>query len=79
MKLNAHIASLPAGYLFAEIGKRVKAYQTAHPGADLIRLGIGDVTRPIAPSVARVFADAALKMGTRKDSTGTRPTTDTIS
>ena len=64
MKLNENIASLPAGYLFAGIAKRVKAYQEAHPDADLIRLGIGDVTRPIAPSVARVFADAALKMGT---------------
>ncbi len=73
MKLNAHIASLPAGYLFAEIGKRVKAYQTAHPDADLIRLGIGDVTRPIAPSVARVFADAALKMGTPEGFRGYAP------
>ncbi len=73
MKLNAHIASLPAGYLFAEIGKRVKVYQTAHPGADLIRLGIGDVTRPIAPSVARVFADAALKMGTPEGFHGYAP------
>ncbi len=73
MKLNEHIASLPAGYLFAEIAKRVKAYQAAHPGADLIRLGIGDVTRPIAPSVARVFSDAALKMGTPEGFHGYAP------
>ena len=73
MKLNAHIANLPAGYLFAEVAKRVKAYSAAHPDADLIRLGIGDVTRPLAPTVARAFSEAALKMGTPEGFHGYAP------
>ena len=73
MKLNAHIANLPAGYLFAEVAKRVKAYAAAHPDADLIRLGIGDVTRPLAPTVARAFSEAALKMGTPEGFHGYAP------
>ncbi|MBQ8136445.1 MAG: LL-diaminopimelate aminotransferase [Clostridia bacterium] len=73
MKLNAHIANLPAGYLFAEVAKRVKAYSAAHPDADLIRLGIGDVTRPLAPTVAKVFSEAALKMGTPEGFHGYSP------
>lgn len=44
---------LPGSYLFAEIARRVKAYSAAHPDADIIRLGIGDVTRPLAPATHR--------------------------
>ncbi len=62
MNVNAHIAGLPAGYLFSEIARRVKAYEAAHPGEKIIRMGIGDVTRPLAPFVAKAFADAALGM-----------------
>ncbi len=62
MNVNAHIAALPAGYLFSEIAKRVKAFEAAHPDQKIIRMGIGDVTRPLAPFVAKAFADAALGM-----------------
>ena len=64
MNLNHHIAGMPAGYLFAEIARRVKEYEAAQPDSRVIRMGIGDVTRPLAPSVARAFADAALGMAT---------------
>ena len=64
MKINAHIAGMPAGYLFSEIAKRVKAYEAAHPEADVIRMGIGDVTRPLSPFVAEAFARAARDMAT---------------
>ena len=64
MKINTSLAQMPAGYLFAEIAKRVKEFSAANPDADILRLGIGDVTRPLAPAVAKAFADAALEMGT---------------
>ena len=64
MNLNHHIAGMPAGYLFAEIARRVKEYEAKQPEPRVIRMGIGDVTRPLAPSVARAFADAALGMAT---------------
>jgi len=47
MTLNPNFQSLKASYLFANIGKKVREYQAANPGADIIRLGIGDVTRPL--------------------------------
>ncbi len=73
MKLNSCIAALPSGYLFAEIAKRVKAYSALHPDADLIRLGIGDVTRPLSKHVAQAMADAALGMSTPEGFHGYAP------
>ncbi len=64
MKINQALAHLPAGYLFAEVGRRVKEYAGAHPGAEILRLGIGDVTLPLAPAVAEAFAAAARGMAT---------------
>ena len=64
MKINQSLASLPAGYLFAEIAKRVKEYSAAHPEADILRLGIGDVTRPLVPAVVEEMKRAADEMGT---------------
>jgi len=49
--VNANYLKLKAGYLFPEIGRRVKAYAVAHPDAKIIRCGIGDVTEPLAPAV----------------------------
>lgn len=64
MRINQALAHLPAGYLFAEIGRRVKEYAAAHPQAELLRLGIGDVTLPLAPAVAEAFAASAREMAT---------------
>src|SRR6476646_1168840 len=50
-RINEHYAKLPASYLFPEIGRRVRAYSAAHPDAKVIRLGIGDVTEPLAPAI----------------------------
>ena len=47
MTINQNFNQLKSSYLFANIGKKVREYQAAHPGADIIRLGIGDVTRPL--------------------------------
>ena len=64
MKINQNLAALPAGYLFAEIAKRVKEYSAAHPDADILRLGIGDVTLPLVPAVVDAMKAAADEMGT---------------
>jgi LL-diaminopimelate aminotransferase len=50
-RINDHYLRLKSSYLFTEIAKRVKAFQAAHPDAKVIRLGIGDVTRPLAPAI----------------------------
>lgn len=63
LKVNPNYEKLPGSYLFAEIARRVKEYTSANPGADLIRLGIGDVTRPLAPAVAEAMEKAARGMG----------------
>jgi len=54
-KLNETFRNLNASYLFAEIRKRTKAFTDANPAARLINLGIGDVTRPLPPSVVRAL------------------------
>ncbi len=64
MKINQSLAALPAGYLFAETAKRVKEYAAQHPEADILRLGIGDVTLPLVPAVVEAMRDAAAEMGT---------------
>ncbi|MDR3314005.1 MAG: LL-diaminopimelate aminotransferase [Oscillospiraceae bacterium] len=57
MKINENFAKLQSSYLFSTIGKKVREYQAAHPAAEIIRLGIGDVTRPLpAASIAAMHA-----------------------
>jgi LL-diaminopimelate aminotransferase len=63
-RINEHYRKLQAGYLFPEIGRRVSAFAEAHPDADLIRLGIGDVTLPLAPAVVEALRDAVVAFGT---------------
>ena len=62
-KINEHYHKLPGSYLFSEIGRRVRAYEEAHPGADVIRLGIGDVTQPIALKIIEALHTAVEEMG----------------
>ena len=62
-KVNANFAALQANYLFAEVNRRVKEYQKAHPEADVIRMGIGDVTRPLAKSVVAAMVKASEEQG----------------
>ena len=73
MKINQNLAALPAGYLFAETAKRVKEYSAANPGADILRLGIGDVTLPLAPAVVDAMRTAAAEMGTPQGFRGYGP------
>ena len=50
-KVNENYLKLPGSYLFSTIGKKVSAYQAANPDKQIIRLGIGDVTQPLAPVI----------------------------
>ena len=52
---NENYLKLKAGYLFPEIGRRVRAFAAANPSARIIRLGIGDVTRPLPPAILDAF------------------------
>ncbi len=63
LKVNPHYEKLPGSYLFAEIARRIKAYSEANPDQELIRLGIGDVTRPLVPAVVSAFEKAVAEMG----------------
>ena len=49
--INENYQKLQAGYLFPEIGRRVSAFQNANPDAAVIKLGIGDITLPLAPAI----------------------------
>jgi LL-diaminopimelate aminotransferase len=73
-RINEHYQNLAAGYLFPEIGRRVRAYLEAHPDAPLIRLGIGDVVLPLVPAVIEAMHAAVDEMGTAAGFHGYPPT-----
>ena len=62
-KINENFLKLQAGYLFPEIGRRKKAFQEANPDAEIISMGIGDVTQPLAPAVVEAMKKAVNEMG----------------
>ena len=62
--VNENFAKLTAGYLFPEIGRRVNAFAQANPDAAVIKLGIGDVTEPLAPAVVEAMHKAVDEMAT---------------
>ncbi len=66
VKINENFLSMKKNYLFIEIAKRVKAFSQAHPDADIIRMGIGDVTLPIAPAAVEAMKKAADEMGVKE-------------
>ena len=57
--INEHYLKLKAGYLFPEIGRRTEAFASAHPDADVIRMGIGDVVRGIPRVIVDAMKEAA--------------------
>ncbi len=65
-KMNPGFLNLKKSYLFIEIGRRVKEYMTAHPDNRVIRMGIGDVTQPLAPVVVEAMKKAADEMGVKE-------------
>jgi LL-diaminopimelate aminotransferase len=73
--VNAHYLKLKSSYLFSEIARRVSEFQTAHPDARIVRLGIGDVTQPLPPSVIRALHDAVDEMARAETFRGYGPET----
>ena len=73
MKMNKHYNELKASYLFVDIAHKVAAYQEAHPEKEIIRLGIGDVTQPLAKCVVDAMHDAVTEMGTKEGFHGYGP------
>ena len=63
-KINDNYLKLPGSYLFSEIARRVSAYSQRGLKRELIRLGIGDVTRPLAPAVTAAMHAAVDEMAT---------------
>lgn len=61
--INENYLKLKAGYLFPEIGRRVVEFAKANPEAKIIRMGIGDVTQPLTPTVLKAFHEGVEEMG----------------
>ncbi len=61
--INSNYSKIPGSYLFSDIAKRVAAYRESNPDAEIIRLGIGDVTQPIAPTIIDAMHKAVDEMG----------------
>jgi len=61
-QINDNYLKLQAGYLFPEIGRRVRAYCEANPEADVIKMGIGDVTQPLVPAIVKAMHDGVDEM-----------------
>ncbi len=72
-KINENYLKLPGSYLFSTIGKKVREYKAANPDKDVISLGIGDVTKPLAPSVIKALHDAVDEMGNQDTFKGYAP------
>ncbi len=72
-RVNDNFQKLRAGYLFPEIGRRVRDYGAAHPEAKIIRLGIGDVTEPLAPAIVAAMHGAVDELASRDTFRGYGP------
>lgn len=73
MQINQHYSSLGESYLFSSIAKRVAAFQQLNPNMEVIRLGIGDVTLPLAAPVIQAMHDAVDEMAVQKSFHGYGP------
>lgn len=72
-QINDNYLKLPGSYLFSTIGKKVRAYSEAHPDRKVIRLGIGDVTQPLATVVIEALHGAVDEMGRAETFRGYAP------
>ena len=73
MKLNTNYLNLAESYLFSTIAKKVNAYQEAHPDQKILRLGIGDVTLPLVPTVIKAMHEAVNEMSAKETFKGYGP------
>lgn len=72
-RVNENYLKLPGSYLFSTIGKKRKAYAEAHPDSNIISLGIGDVTQPLAPAIITALHKAVDEMGNAETFHGYAP------
>lgn len=72
-QVNDNYNKLPGSYLFSTIAKKVAAYQAANPDKEIIKMGIGDVTRPLVPAVVEAMHKAVDEMGTAEGFRGYGP------
>ncbi|AQQ09392.1 LL-diaminopimelate aminotransferase [Sedimentisphaera cyanobacteriorum] len=73
IKINENFLKLQAGYLFPEISRRVNTFKDQNPQADVIKLGIGDVTKPLVPAIVEAMKSAVDDMGTAEGFHGYGP------
>lgn len=73
VKVNDNYLKLPGSYLFSTIGKKVAAFQAANPDKKVIRLGIGDVTQPLAPAIIEALHSAVDEMAVKETFQGYPP------
>ena len=73
MKLNTNYCNLSESYLFSTIAHKVSEYQAAHPDQKILRLGIGDVTLPLAPAVIAAMHEAVDEMSEKETFRGYGP------
>ncbi|MCR4611838.1 MAG: LL-diaminopimelate aminotransferase [Lachnospiraceae bacterium] len=72
-KINNNYSKLPGSYLFSTIAKKVREFESANPDAEIIRLGIGDVTKPLAPAVIEALNKAVEEMAGEETFKGYAP------
>lgn len=72
-KINENYLKLQAGYLFPEIGRRVSEFAHLNPDKKIIRMGIGDVTRPLPPAVVKAFHEGVEEMANAETFKGYGP------
>jgi LL-diaminopimelate aminotransferase len=73
IRINEHFLKLQDSYLFANIARRVNAFQSEHPDREIIRLGIGDVTRALPPACILAFHQAVDEMAQERTFRGYGP------
>ncbi|MCD8127525.1 MAG: LL-diaminopimelate aminotransferase [Clostridiales bacterium] len=71
--INSDYQKLPGSYLFSEVARRISVYAQAHPERKIIKLSIGDVTRPLVPAVTDALHAAVDEMGRAKTFRGYGP------
>ncbi|MDR3118239.1 MAG: LL-diaminopimelate aminotransferase [Mediterranea sp.] len=71
--VNEHFLKLPGSYLFSDIAKKVNSFKVTHPKQDIIRLGIGDVTQPLAPACIEAMHKAVDEMAAKDTFRGYGP------
>ena len=71
--VNEHFLKLPGTYLFSDIAKKVNTYKVTHPKEKIIRLGIGDVTQPLAPAIIEAMHKAVDEMAVQETFRGYGP------